>query len=89
MGIIEDFRNINLQLAIEGGAMGRVKEMLLEKPFKPEQGESLFNLARRMLREIDKDLSYETLPQDYERDLVRLKATLEEIVEHENLDPKV
>lgn len=67
--------------------MGAVKQLLLEKPFS--ERESLYNLARRLLDEIDIDLSYPDLPEDQERDLIRLRDACKEIMAHENLDSRV
>jgi hypothetical protein len=46
-------------------------------------------LARRVLAEIDIDLSYPDLPEDRERDLIRLRDACKEIMAHENLDSRV
>lgn len=54
--------------------MGRVKEMLLERPFT--ETESMYSLSDRLLREIECDLAQPGIPEDYERDLIRLKDAL-------------
>jgi hypothetical protein len=67
--------------------MGRVKELLQDKPFTEE--ESMFSLAKRLTVAVDCDLSYVKIPEGYERDLIRLRTALKEIIEHEDLSSKV
>ena len=68
--------------------MGRVKEMLFDRPFSAEQ-ESVYNLARRMKGGVELELMASDLANDKERDLVRLKTACEEIIEYENTDSRV
>jgi hypothetical protein len=42
-----------------------------------------------VLAEIDIDLSYPDVPEDLEKDLIRLRDACKEIMEHENLDSRV
>ena len=67
--------------------MGHVKSLLLENPFSVT--ESMWSLSKRLLAEVDMDLSYPDCPEDYERDLIRLRTALKEIIEHENLNSRV
>ena len=67
--------------------MGAVKSQLLENPFTVT--ESMWSLSKRLLVEVDMDLSYPDIPEEYERDLVRLRTALKEIIEHEDLDSRV
>ena len=67
--------------------MGRVKLLLQESPFRTT--ETLYSLAKRLLGEVDIDLSYPDCPEDHERDLIRLRTSLKEIIENEDLDSRV
>lgn len=68
--------------------MGRVKELLLERPFNAEQ-ESVYNLAKRLLVGVDVELEMTGIPEEHERDLVRLRTALKEVIEYENTDSRV
>ena len=68
--------------------MGRVKQILIDRPFNAEQ-ESVFSLARRLLVGVDVELQMTGLPDEYERDLVRLRMAIREIIEYENTDSRV
>lgn len=68
--------------------MGKVKQALLERPFKSER-ESMYSLARRMIVSVNEDLKISGLEEEHERDLVRLKTALQEIIEYENTDSRV
>lgn len=101
MGMNKSFRLINMILFCEcepkaaaekiiklEDEMGRVKEALLDRPFKPEQ-EGIYSLARRLMREIEIDLSYSDLDEKYRSELMRLQASLSEVIENENTDSRV
>ena len=101
MGMNKSFRLINMILFCERepkiaaekiinleDEMGRVKEALLERPFKPEQ-EGIYSLAKRLLREIEIDLSYPDISESYRQELEKLKKLLKEVIENENTDCRV
>jgi hypothetical protein len=67
--------------------MGKVKELLHDYPFT--EAESMYSLARRMLVQVEIDLSYPELSTEYEQDLVRLRTSLKEIIEYEDLSSRV
>ena len=67
--------------------MGRVKEMLFQRPFSAQ--ESMYNLARRLLPEVECDLNMTGVPEEQERDLIRVRDALKEIIKYEDTDPRV
>jgi hypothetical protein len=67
--------------------VGKVKEMLERRPFSVQ--ESMYSLARRILPEVECDLNMTEIPEDQERDLIRLRDALKEIIKYENTDSRV
>ena len=68
--------------------MGAVKDILVDRPYLAEQ-ESVFSLSRRLLAGVDVELGMTGVPEDYERDLVRLRTAIKEIIEYEDCDSRV
>ena len=68
--------------------MSKIKDKLLEHPFKAEQ-ESVYNLSKRLLVGVEVELGMTGIPEEHERDLIRLRTALKEIIEYENTDSQV
>lgn len=84
MDMVTHFWLINLAMETN---VGRVKEMLERRPFSVQ--ESMYNLANRMLPEIECDLNMTGIPEEQERDLIRLRDALKEILKYEDTDSRV